>query len=233
MQDTSIRDVWWQGAKAIAPFAVGAIPFGLISGIAAVKAGLSLPLALFMSLGVFAGAAQLAAVQLIGSGAAAGVVVLTAIVINLRMLMYSASIAPHVQRASMRFKAVLSYMLTDQAYAVSILRFGSDLPSHLKPWFLFGAAAPMWMVWQLSTLVGILVGVGVPPAWSLDFAIPLAFIVLVVPAIRSRPALGAALSAAVVAVAAYPLPLNLGLLLATLVGIMVGVGLEALQKEQS
>ena len=116
------------GVRAVAPVLVGIVPFGLIAGAAAVRVGLSGLQAVGLSVVVFAGASQLAAIELLGSGARPAVVVATALVINLRMLMYSASIAPYFRETATRWRAGLAYLLTDQAYALAVTRFGADRP---------------------------------------------------------------------------------------------------------
>ena len=209
------------GLRAISPILLGIFPFATISGVAAGEAGLSLAQAFAMSVGIFAGASQLASVQLIRDHANGLVIVLTAIVINLRMAMYSASIADHFRRYSLPVRAFLSYFLTDQAYAVSITHFQRDEAG--KGWYYFGAAIAPWTVWQLGTAMGLLLGASVPPSWSLDFAIPLTFIALVMPNIRNRASASAAMAAVLLAVAAHGLPYNLGLLTAAIGGIGVGM----------
>ena len=116
-----------RGVVDVAPLMLGVVPFGLVAGIAAVEAGLDLPLAVAMSVFVFAGASQLAALELLGGDAPLTVVVLTAAVINLRMLMYSASIAPYFRGLPGRWRAGLAYLLTDQAYVLAVARYRSDV----------------------------------------------------------------------------------------------------------
>jgi predicted branched-subunit amino acid permease len=137
--------------------------------------------------------------------------------------MYSASLAPHFRKLSAGWKGLLSYLLTDPAYAVSITRFDRDIKGSNKRWYFLGAALTIWITWQASTLVGVLLGARVPEGLSLDFVLSLGFIALVVPAIKDRATSAAALSAGVAAVFAAALPLNLGLVTAALVGVLVGL----------
>lgn len=210
------------GVRAAVPILAGVIPFALVAGVAAVGAGLSVGQAIGMSVVVFAGASQLAMIELFGSDAALGVIVLTAVVINLRMLMYSASIAPHFQRYRRHWKGLLAYLLTDQAYAVSIARY-ADRPETDRRAFYLGIAATLWVVWQAGTVVGAVAGAGVPDAWALEFAVPLVFLGLLVPALENRNALAAGLVAAAIAVAGTGLPLNLGLILGSVAGVAAGL----------
>jgi predicted branched-subunit amino acid permease len=211
------------GARAMLPITVGIAPFGVITGIAATDAGLGLPEAVGFSIMVLAGAAQLASLDLIGRDAPILVVVVTALIINLRMLMYSASLAPELAHLSRAKRLLGSYWLTDQTYAVSIVRFRDvDATSVDRWWFYLGSGIPLWVVWQLATVVGVVGGGAVPETIPLGFALPLAFISLLVPTLTDRPAVIAALTAALVAVVAAPLPANAGMPLAALVGIIAG-----------
>jgi len=210
------------GVRDVSPLLLGIAPFALIAGIAAVDAGLGLAEAVGMSVIVFAGASQLAALDLIGSNAPLAVVVGTAVVINLRVLMYSASIAPHFADYDRRLRAGLAYVLTDQSYALSVAEFESN-PGRSRWRYYLGTAAALWVVWQVGTVVGVVVGAGVPDAWGLTFAVPLVFLALLVPAMKDRPTTTAGVAAGVVAVAAGGFPLNLGLLAGAVSGIVVGL----------
>jgi 4-azaleucine resistance transporter AzlC len=214
-----------EGVRTVAPVLLGVVPFALVAGVAAASAGLSLLEAMGMSVIVFAGASQLAALDLLSQDAPLAVVVVTAAVINLRMMMYSASIAPHFRSVSARWKAVLAYLLTDQAYALSLTRYGEDDAIDRK-YFYLGTAATLWVVWQLGTLAGVLLGAGVPDSWGLEFAVPLVFLAVLVPALEDRASVAAGVVAAVVAIVGGGLPLNLGLLVAAAVGIVVGMVFE-------
>ncbi len=176
-----------------------------------------------MSLLVFAGAAQLAALQLIGTNAPFVVVVGTALIINARFMMYSASLAPYFDGLGSGRKTLASYLLTDQAFAFSIRRFTEhDEPLSTRISYYFGAAVVLWITWQVSTAVGAIFGASIPARWSLDFAIPLVFIALLVPAIRDRSDGVAAAVAGTLAVLLAGLPYNLGLPLAATTGILAG-----------
>jgi 4-azaleucine resistance transporter AzlC len=211
-----------RGVRDVAPLLLGVAPFGLVAGIAAANAGLDLTQAVGMSVIVFAGASQLAALDLIGRDAPLSVVVLTAVVINLRMLMYSASIAPYFRTFAARVKAGLAYLLTDQAYALSIASYRAEASVDRVAYYL-GVAVTLWVVWQLTTAAGVLLGTGVPDAWGLEFAVPLVFLALLVPAMEDGPTTVAGLVGGTVAVVGAGLPLNLGLLVGASVGIVAGL----------
>jgi 4-azaleucine resistance transporter AzlC len=217
---------FWAGVQAELPLLIGVFPFGLIYGASALNAGLSKVESQMMSSIVFAGSSQLIATQLIHEAAPDFVIILTIAIVNLRHMLYSASLAPYLASLSTRWKVLLSYLLTDEAYAPTIIKYERDGVQPFTHWFLFGAGLALWTTWQVSTAVGIFLGAAIPESWSLDFALPLTFIAMVVPALKGRPYIAAALSAGVIALVAHSLPYNLGLILAALVGIVVGTLLE-------
>ncbi len=225
---SSPRSEFLAGIKAELPILLGVLPFGLIYGVLASGAGLPASLAQAMSSIVFAGSAQFIAAQLIGAGTPALVLVLTTLVVNLRHMLYSASVAPYIKHLRPQWKWLLAYLLTDEAYAVTILHYQQtdDTPLTHKHWFFLGAGLALWSTWQASTAVGIFVGAQVPASWSLDFTLALTFIALVVPALKDRAGWVAALVGGTVAVLAAGLPFKLGLILAALTGILAGLGVE-------
>jgi 4-azaleucine resistance transporter AzlC len=217
---------FWAGVRAEIPLMIGGIPFGLIYGALAIEAGLSPAASQMMSSLVFAGSAQFIASQLVHDSAPGFIIVLTIAVVNLRHMLYSASLAPYVASLPTRWKVLLSYLLTDEAYAPTILYYEKKGNTPDAHWFWLGAGLALWVDWQVSTAVGIFLGAAIPESWSLEFALPLTFIAMLVPVLRDRPAIAAALSAGAVALIAFSLPYMLGLILAALVGILVGTLLE-------
>ncbi len=257
MGDASKRIEFWAGLRALVPVTLGVIPFGLIAGVAAVSSGLSPKTGLAMSMFIFAGASQLATIDLLSNDAPFLVILLTAGVINLRFIMYSASIAPFFQSLSLGWKCVLAYLLTDQAYAISLMNFNQreehqtsrstpessqepsldepnpddtlkhgDRPPSQRHWFYFGGAILMWVVWQMATLVGVLLGTQVPDSWQLDFGLPLTFMAVLIPALKDKISITAAVTAGIVSIVAIATPLNLGLIMAAISGIVVGLLLD-------
>ncbi|MGE8359977.1 AzlC family ABC transporter permease [Pseudomonas sp.] len=217
-----------QGARDMVPMLLGAIPFGIIFGSLAGAAGLTPWQTLGMSLLVFAGSAQFIAISLLGAGVGLAVLLLTTFVVNLRHALYSASLQPYVRHLPKRWRMPLAFWLTDEAYAVVVHRYAETDASPNKHWYFLGAALAMYVNWQLCTLVGVVFGQSVPNlgAWGLDFAMLATFIGIVVPMLRNRPQVAAALVAAAVALACHALPYKLGLLAAAFSGIVVGVLLE-------
>jgi 4-azaleucine resistance transporter AzlC len=222
-----------RGIRAELPITLGVIPFGMIYGVLAVGAGLSSIVAQAMSSLVFAGSAQFIAAQLIGLGTPAAVLMFTTFIVNLRHLLYSASLTPHLRHLSAPWRWLLAYLLTDEAYAVTILHYDDETrDAGQKHFFFLGAGLTLWVAWQVSTAVGIFLGAQVPENWALDFTLALTFIGLVVPVLNDRPHLGAALSAGLVAVLTAGLPFKLGLMAAALTGIIVGVWLSSFHTPQ-
>ncbi len=219
------------GVRAEIPILFGVFPFGLIYGVFAVQAGLIPFSAQAMSSIIFAGSAQFAVAVLLSQNTPALVVILTAIVLNLRHAFYSASIAPHTSHLSKWWKLLLSYFLTDEAFAVAITRYQGNknepTDHDYRHWFFLGAGITLWGIWQLSTAIGILLGLEVPKDWSLDFTLSLTFIGIVVPALKDRASTLAAVSGGVTAVLLVGLPYKLGLMVSGLVGILVGMIMEA------
>lgn len=214
------------GVRAEIPLLIGVFPFGMIYGALALNAGLSTAAAQMMSSIVFAGSAQFITAQLVHDAAPGLVIVLTIAVVNLRHMLYSASLAPYLASLPTRWKALLGYLLTDEAYAPTILYYEKEGIKPYAHWFLFGAGCSLWTTWQISTALGIFLGTAIPESWSLDFALPLTFIAMVVPVLKNQPAIAAALAAGAVALVAFSLPYRLGLILAALVGIALGTILE-------
>ncbi|MGH2348593.1 MAG: AzlC family ABC transporter permease [bacterium] len=234
------------GVKAEIPILLGVIPFGLIFGVVALKAGLPPWPAFAMSSVVFAGSAQFIGVQLFGLATPPVVILLTTLVVNLRHLLYGASVGPYLKGLRPAWKWLLAYLMTDEAYAVTITHYtaetskrgneetpphpGSPLPlkgeRENRHWFFLGAGLTLWVAWQASTAAGILLGAQIPASWSLEFALPLTFIALVRPALTDRSAVLAAATAGVIAVVAFGLPYKLGLMAAALAGILVGLVTE-------
>jgi 4-azaleucine resistance transporter AzlC len=236
----SKRRQFLAGFKAELPILIGVIPFGVIYGVLALQAGLKAWEAQAMSAIVFAGSAQFVTAQLVAVGAPGLVIALTGGVINLRHALYSASVAPYVKPLRPRWKWLLGYLLTDEAYAVTITHYhrngvanprekdvGEASTTRHEHWYFLGAGLALWSIWQVSTAAGIFLGAVIPESWSLDFTVALTFIALVVPVLRDRATLAAGAVAGVVAVLALGLPLKLGLVTATVVGIAVGLWVEA------
>lgn len=226
------------GCRDEAPLQLGVIPFGMLYGIGAVAAGMPVWLAQLTSMVVFAGAAQLVIVQMLSAAAGALPIGLTAALLNLRHLLYSASVAEHVRHLPRRWRVVLAYLLTDEAYAVAILRYTRPAAADqeqaepdLRHWYFLGCGLTLWGCWQLSTALGIAFGARIPPEWDIDFAVPLTFIALLTLLVKERAGQAAALVAALAVLALAALPFRLGLVLAIVLGLLAGAAVAREARE--
>lgn len=222
--DTSEREATWaQGVRAVSPILLGVIPFGLIFGVTAANADVPILAAWASSFIVFAGASQIALVEVMDGGGAPVVAVITAVVINARMLMYSADTGRYTASETLPLKIGAAYLLTDQAYLVTAHRFPTPARTNGYIRFYMAAALTLWTTWQITTTTGLLLGSAIPSSWSLEFAIPLTFMALLVLAVKDKPGLLAAIVGGGVAVGAIALPYHLGLLVGTAAGIAAGM----------
>ncbi len=209
------------------PVLLGTVPFGFVAGVAAVAAGMSAVQGIALSVFSFSGIAQLIASQLIAVHSPVIVTVAAAFVVSLRLLMYSAAIAPHLAHLDWRWRTGLAFLMTDQSFASAARRYGHPGPVANVHWHFLGSASTLYVSWQLSVVTGVLAGAQVPASWSLDFAVVLTFIALLVPAVRTRADLAAAIVASAIALVASGLPYRLALVLASIGGIGVGLAIEA------
>lgn len=214
------------GLRDIAPILLGLIPFGLITGVSGAAAGIHAVDMVIMSALVYAGASQLAAVALMGTGAAPWVVLLTVGLINLRFLMYSASLAPWVQRFGALSRALVAYLLVDHTYALAVIRYAKEDENFNRRDYYLAMGVVVWLQWAVMTALGAVLGAQLPPALHLDFAVPLSFLALLVPLVTTRPALAAGVTGAALAIILAPMPYSLGLVIATLLGVAAGTMTE-------
>jgi 4-azaleucine resistance transporter AzlC len=220
------RSQFASGVRDVLPILLGVVPFGMIYGISAINAHIPPLLAFLMSPIVFSGSAQFAATQLIAHGALVSVVIFTIYIVNLRHVMYSATISPHFKSLSIRWKLFLSYLLTDEAFAMTVTRFNSEPEMPNKSWYFLGAGSGLWITWQISTAVGVFAGGQIPANWSLDFSGALTFLALSVPAIRDRSTATAGIVGGISAIFLRGMPYQLGLVTAALLGIAAGYGVD-------
>ena len=222
----SPRDEFLAGSREVAPTLVGTIPFGLVAGVAAIAAGLTPLQGIALSFLAFSGIAQLVAIQLIAAQSPAIVTLAAAAVVSLRLLMYSASLAPHVAHLPPRWRVVIAYLMTDQRFATTVRRYGEPGDRRHKHWHFMGASMTLFVTWHMAVIAGVFAGTGVPAAWSLDFVVVLTFVALLVPVIRQRADFAAAVVAGTLAIAAAGLPYRLSLIVGSLAGIVVGMALD-------
>jgi predicted branched-subunit amino acid permease len=214
------------GCREAVPFLAGAIPFGFVAGVACVAAGMTPFQSIALSFSTFSGIAQLITAQLLAAGSPLAVVLAAALVVSLRHLMYSAAFSPHIAHLSPRWRLAMSYLMTDQGFAMGVRRFSEPGERAHREWHYLGASLTLFVTWQASVILGAVAGAQVPASWSLDFVVVLSFISILAPTIRTRAELAAALVAGAVALIAAGLPWRLSLIAASVAGIGAGVFYE-------
>ncbi|MEZ5167584.1 MAG: AzlC family ABC transporter permease [Acidimicrobiales bacterium] len=210
------------GVRRIFPLSLIAGPFGLVYGATAADHGIAAPTAIAASFIILAGAAQIALVDLIREGASWYLAVGTALVINLRFALYSASLAPAFREFPARWRFPLAHLLTDQNAVTSLSQYQHEPDPTYRRWFTLGAGIWFGIPWWIGTAVGVLLGGDIPAGWQIGFAVPLMFTALLVPTITSRPKLAAAIAGAAIAVSTTWLPEGVNIMLGALGGIAVG-----------
>jgi predicted branched-subunit amino acid permease len=214
---------WRAGFQLGLPTLFGIGAWGMVVGVAMVKSGLTVLQACGMTLVVFAGSAQLASLPLIAAGAPIWVIFATALVVNLRFVIFAALLGPHFSHLPLRQRFSLGYICGDMTVALFLQRYPTATPVPGKLSFLKGLMYPNWIAWQVGSLAGIFVGSAVPAEWGLGFAGTLAILCIMVPLTANSAALSGVLVAGIVSVAAHALPYKLGLLLAVLVGMVAAM----------
>lgn len=221
------RAAFKAGQRAILQSLPGAAAWGLVSGVAMVKGGLAVPWAIFMSLTVYAGSAQLAALPLIATGMPLWVIVATGLITNLRFVIYSAALRPYFVDEPLRKRAALGFFMTDFTFTLFMRAAQTDkLPAqHRDAWFA-GVCSNNWLTWQVCAITGIVAASYVPTEWGMEFTGTLALVALVGPALNQRPAIVGAVVAGVIALLTHAVPYRLGLFVAAIAGIVAATLVE-------
>ena len=230
MAVASTKSVYWRGFRDSVPFIIVVLPFALVFGVLATEAGLNLSQVMGFSVVVIAGAAQLTALQLMSENAPTIVILASALAVNLRMAMYSASLAPHLGPASLWKRAFVSYLLVDQSFALASLKYEAEpeMTLSLKLTYFFGVISPIVPVWYGFTYVGSVLGSAIPSDFGIELVVPIAFIALIGPALRTVAHVIAALISVVAVLLLAWVPYNLDLIIAGLLGMMAGARVELL-----
>lgn len=226
---------FWAGFWASAPFVIIVIPFSTLFGVVARDAGLDVLQTMSMSVVVVAGASQFTALALLQDQAPVFIALFAALAVNLRMAMYSAALVPHVGHAPLGVRALMAYLMVDQAFAVAVRQYedNPEMTGPAKVAFYFGCMVMICPWWYGCTLLGALVGQALPPILSLDFAVPVCFIALTAPLLRSMPHLVAALASVIGAVVFAWLPWSLGIIVAALFAMVAGAQAELFQRRRA
>ncbi len=222
MSESVRRRAVANGVRRVFPLSLIAGPFGLVYGAAATDAGIADGPAILASFVVLAGASQIALGELIEEGASAAGAIGTALIINLRMALYSASLAPSFREFPARWRFPLVQIMTDQSTVTSLLEFEDETDPLYRRWFYAGAGIWFATPWWIGTAVGVLLGGDIPDGWQIGFAVPLMFTALLVPTLRNRPTITAAIVGAGVTVGTTWLPDGVNIMLGAVAGIAVG-----------
>jgi len=220
-----------RGCRAIVPSLAGVLPFAVVFGFALRNAGFNGIQSTFFSISMIAGASQLAAVQLYVNNSHIIMIIMTAVIINLRYSMYSLSLQPVMGNSPYIIRLLSSFLITDQSYAYTMTEFEKNPRNYLLPLFLIGASFLIYISWQLGILVGYNLGSFFPAKHFLNFVIPLIFISLLIPHIKGKDKMIAAITSAISAMILVPLlPLNSGMIISIITGIASGMGWQNLEK---
>lgn len=231
MHAPSPREEFLAGSREIAPNLIGTIPFGLVTGVAAIAAGMTPLQGIALSVLAFSGIAQLVVCQLVAVQSPLAITVAAAAVVSLRLLMYSAALAPHLAHLDRRWRMVIAYLMTDQSFATTVRHFTEPGERRHRHWHFMGSGLTLYVTWQAAVIVGVFAGAGVPASWSLDFVVVLTFIALLVPVVRTRADLAAAIVAGAIALALAGLPYRLSLIAGSIAGIAVGLVIERTRRQ--
>ena len=206
------------------------VPFGLVCGVAAVQAGLGEWGAVALATFAFAGSSQAVLTQFLSSGAPLTIAILSGLVVNLRMAVYSAAIAPRIKGATRKERVLWAAFLVDQTFISNEVRHqrGAHMAHPLA--FYLGCALTLWPWWVLMNAIGAFAGAKLPASWQLEFTIPLSFVAMVVPLLKSRSQILAAIAGGAAGVLLYAMPLKLGLIAACALGTCVGLAVDALSR---
>lgn len=228
MGSATPKSAYWRGVLAGLPFLLVVVPFSLLFGVVATEAGLPISQTMGFSLLVIAGASQFTALQFMSENAPILVILASALAVNLRMAMYSAALTPHLGQEPLWKRAVISYFLVDQCYAIAAQEYENKPEMSLaeKTAFYMGALSPICPVWYIFTWVGALVGARIPAEYGLDFIVPITFLSMVGPALRTPAHIVAALVSIILSLVLVGIPLNLGLLVAAVIAMAVGAEVE-------
>ena len=228
MTSSSRKSPYLAGIIDSSPFILVIIPFASLFGVLATEAGLNVVETMAFSIVVIAGAAQFTALQLLQENAPTVIVLISALAVNLRMAMYSASLTPYIGAAPLWQRALCAYLTVDQSYVVGVNKFEREpqMTVAQRVAYFFGAVTPIVPLWYGFTYVGAVLGAKVPDSWALDFAIPITFLAMIAPMFRTLAHVVASLVAVVVSLVVAEVPYSLGLIVAGIAGMTAGAQTE-------
>ncbi|WGI21660.1 AzlC family ABC transporter permease [Amylibacter sp. IMCC11727] len=227
-QQTTSKSAFWAGYRDCMPFILVAGPFGMLFGVASTDLGLTLIETMTMTVLVIAGAAQFTALLLLEENAPTFIIILTALAVNLRMAMYSAAMVPYLGKAPKGMKLLLAYFNVDQSFGLASVRFPQE-PTWtvaMRSAYFCGASLAIMPFWVLFTYLGAAFGTKIPDAFALDFALPICFLAIIAPALRTLPHVLAAAVSVIGALLLSWVPFSLGLIIAAIAAMMSGAFAE-------
>ena len=224
--------IFKQGILEELPLQLGVFPFGVIYGVMAIESGLTPMQAFLMSSIIFGGASQIVFVQLISNATPFGVIVTTVGAINSRHFLYSISMMEFLKNLPLKWRVILGYLLTDEAYAISIRRFINEPNTSFLHFHLLGTGITLFLSWQISTLTGVLLGGDLPQFLDLQFIIPLTFIAIIIPMIRSISTFLVVISSTFCGLIFKNLDISFWIIISGFVGVLVGIASNKLDKKR-
>lgn len=218
------------GVSDMSATGIGIAAWGLVTGVAMVKSGLSVPLSIFMSLVIYAGSAQLAVLPLLVAGAPLWVIWLTAACVNLRFVIFSQMWRGYFQYLPRKQRLVLGYFSGDVIFVGFMKRFPEVKPQPEQIPYFAGAASTNWFVWQIPSIAGMLLANFIPLSWGLGFAGVLALLGILLSMINDRFTVLATAVAGTAAIAAFALPLKMNILVAVVAAVAAGLIFETVDR---
>lgn len=212
------------------PLQLGVFPFGIAYGILGIEVGLTNIQTYLLSIIIFAGVSQIVFAQLFSTFTPSFIIVGTIGIVNLRHILYGVSLSSYLKKLSLKWRVILSYLITDEAFAISYKRFSEEKKTKYMHFHLLGSGITLWISWQISTLIGIFIGPSIPISLNLEYVIPLSFIAIVVVSINTKIKLIVFIMSALLSILLRDLPWNLWIITSALISIIIGVLISNFRK---
>ena len=212
------------------PLQLGVFPFGIAYGILGIEVGLTNIQTYLLSIIIFAGVSQIVFAQLFSTFTPSFIIVGTIGIVNLRHILYGVSLSSYLKKLSLKWRVILSYLITDEAFAISYKRFSEEKNTKYMHFHLLGSGITLWTSWQISTLIGIFIGPSIPISLNLEYVIPLSFIAIVVVSINTKIKLIVFIMSALFSILLRDLPWNLWIITSALISIIIGVLISNFRK---
>ena len=212
------------------PLQLGVFPFGIAYGILGIEVGLTNIQTYLLSIIIFAGVSQIVFAQLFSTFTPSFIIVGTIGIVNLRHILYGVSLSSYLKKLPLKWRIILSYLITDEAFAISYKRFSEEKKTKYMHFHLLGSGITLWISWQISTLIGIFIGPSIPISLNLEYVIPLSFIAIVVVSINTKIKLIVFIMSALFSILLRDLPWNLWIITSALISIIIGVLISNFRK---